>query len=386
MMPVVTGPGEQPIRLAFVQQGDPTRPDLWSGVSVGLIGGLREAGCEVVPVDAGSRTALRIARRLRIGWTQQSTSRAFAAFSSAAAARALRAAGPVDGIVMIGSGYQLRAQPPIVTYEDMTVAQALRQPDPTYEAIGERPGRRWVERQRANYGRAHGCCVASRWAADSLRRDYGVPEEKIHVIGFGNNARVEVTSRDWGIPRYLWVGVDWERKCGAVVVEAFRRVRERYPEARLDLVGSHPDLDVEGVTGHGRLPLGTEEGRQQYADLLKGATCFLMPSRYEPFGIAYIDAAAAGLPSIGTTVGGAADAVGEGGRLVDPGDAEQLTAAMLALADPATAQALGENARQRAQLLTWRAVAERLLRAMGPAGIDQGSPAPFPPESPAASG
>lgn len=377
MMSIVTGPGAQPIRVAFVQQGDPTRPDLWSGVSVGLIGGLREAGCEVVPVDAGSRTATRIARRLRIGWAQQSTSRAFAAFSSAAAARALRAAGPVDGIVMIGSGYQLRAEPPIVTYEDMTVALALRQPDPSYEAIGERAGRRWVERQRAIYGQARGCCVASRWAADSLRRDYGVPEEKIHVIGFGNNARVEVASRDWSTPRYLWVGVDWERKCGATVVEAFRRIRERHPEARLDLVGSHPDLDAEGVTGHGRLPLGTEEGRRQYADLLKGATCFLMPSRYEPFGIAYIDAAAAGLPSIGTTVGGAADAVGEGGRLVDPEDTEQLTAAMLTLADPATAQALGEIARQRAQLLTWRAVAERLLWAMEPAGFDLGPPTPF---------
>jgi glycosyltransferase involved in cell wall biosynthesis len=377
-------PGEEPkpIRVAFVQQGDPNRPDLWSGVSASLIGGLREVGCEVTPIDAGSRAATRVARRLGVDWARQSASRAHAAVASAAALRRLASAGPLDGIVMIGSGYRLRSSAPIVTFEDMTVAQAARRSDPAYEQLGERGVGRWIERQRRIYEFSRGCCVASRWAAASLRDDYGVPREKAHVVGMGNNIQVDPAPRDWSRPRFLFVGADWRRKCGDVVVEAFERVRERHPEAQLDLVGNHPQVDAEGVTGHGRLPLGSAEGRQRYAELLQGATCFLMPSLYEPFGIAYIDAAVAGVPSIGTTVGGAPDAVGDGGRLVEPGDAEALTAAMLELVDPATAQALGERARGRAGLLTWRAVAERLLRAMRPARLEVESMAAFLDDSP----
>lgn len=369
--------GPKPIRVAFVQQGDPNRPDLWSGVSSSLIDGLRETGCEVIPVDAGSRTVTRVARRLGIDWAQQASSRAFAAASGAAAQRRLTAAGPLDGVVMIGSGYRLRSQAPIVTFEDMTVAQAVRQSDPVYEQLGERAVGRWVERQRRVYSRCRGCCVAGRWTAASLRDDYGVAADKVHVVGVGNNIGVEPVPRDWSRPRYLFVGADWRRKCGDVVVESFRRVRERHPAAHLDLVGNHPQVEVEGVTGHGRLPLGSADGRRRYAELLQSATCFLMPSLYEPFGIAYVDAAGAGVPSIGTTVGGAPDAVGDGGRLVAPGEAEPLTEAMLELADPATAQALGERARVHARPLTWRAVAERLLRAMRPASLDLATLAPF---------
>jgi glycosyltransferase involved in cell wall biosynthesis len=124
------------------------------------------------------------------------------------------------------------------------------------------------------------------------------------------------------------------------------------------------------VTGHGSLPLGSESGERHYAELLHKATCFVMPSSLEAFGIAYMDAGATGLPSIGTTVGGAPDAVGDGGRVVDPTDDGALTEAMLGLADPDTAHELGERAYRHAAPFTWRAVGERLLRALRPPGLD----------------
>jgi glycosyltransferase involved in cell wall biosynthesis len=89
-----------------------------------------------------------------------------------------------------------------------------------------------------------------------------------------------------------------------------------------------------------------------------------MPSRFEPFGMVYAEAAAAGVPSIGSTVGGAADAIGDGGLLVDPGDESALLDAMTAMCDPATAAALGRSALERADLFTWTAVARRLLHVL----------------------
>jgi glycogen synthase len=364
-------------RIALTLQGDPTDRASWSGVPASISSGLEAAGCEVVPIRAKFPQSGRVARLLRMSWAEQATSRGYAAACGAAASRRLRRVGPLDGIVMLGSGYSLSTSLPIVTFDDMTLALALRQSMPPYDSLAEAAAQVWLERQRRIYEASRGCCAAGRWAAGSIRDDYGIPAAKVHVVGVGRNIDAGRTRRDWSRPRFLFVGADWERKRGDAVLTAFADVRRRHPEATLDLVGSHPPVDAEGVTGHGRLPLNSDAGQREYGELLHRATCFLMPSTYEPFGIAYVDAGAAGVPSIGTTVGGAPDAVGDGGRVVDPDDEGALPAAMLELCDPETARRLGNRAHRRSALLTWQAVAERLLRVLRPAGVDLDRLAPF---------
>lgn len=361
-------------RLALVQQGDPSLPGAWSGVPSGLISGMREAGGEIVPIDAGHPLLRRIANRLGMSWAAQAANPVIARICGSIANRRLRAAGPLDGVVMIGSGYSLSTSLPTVTFEDMSVAQALRQHEPVYDALPPAATKRWRERQRRNYERCRSCCVASSWVAQSLREDYGVPDDKIHVVGFGANVSLEPRPRDWTRPHFLFVGVDWDRKRGAAVVKAFAAVRKRYPDAELELVGRHEVVDAPGVIDHGLLPMGSPEAHQRYLDLLQSATCLVMPSTFEPLGIAYLDAAVAGTPSIGTTSGGAADAVGEGGLLVDPDDDEALTEAMLAMAGPDKAERLGVIARSRSSEITWRATAERVLTALGLEGFSGGGP------------
>jgi Glycosyl transferases group 1 len=357
-------------RIALVQQGDPTDPASWSGVPARLGRGIEAAGCEVVPVRATFRGAGRILDALGMSWADESANPVFALVSGAVADRALRRNGPLDGVVMIGTGYSLRTSLPVVTYEDLTVAQALRRDEPPYNEVGEAAGRRWRERQRRIYERNRACAVTSAFAGRSIVEDYGIAAAKVHVVGVGRNIDAGRVERDWSVPRFLFVGADWQRKRGAAVVASFAEVRRRHPEATLDLVGGHPPIEAPGVTAHGPLPLGSEEGQRRYAELLHKATCFVMPSSLEAFGIAYMDAGAAGLPSIGTTVGGAPDAVGDGGRLVDPSDDDALTEAMLELAESETARELGERAHRHAAPYTWQAVGERLLRALRPAGVD----------------
>lgn len=366
-------------RVALVQQGDPTDPATWSGVPARLTRGLEEAGCEVVPVRATFRGAGRIVQVTRMSWADQSANGLFALASGAIADRTLRRSGELDGVVMIGTGYALRTNLPVVTYEDLTVAQALCRDEPPYNEVGRRAGRRWRARQGRIYRRSRACAVTSAFAGRSIVEDYGIAAEKVHVVGVGRNVDAGRVEREWSVPRFLWVGADWRRKRGEAVVASFAEVRRRYPEATLDLVGGHPPVEAPGVTGHGSLPLGSEPGERRYAELLHKATCFVMPSSLEAFGIAYMDAGATGLPSVGTTVGGAPDAVGDGGRVVDPTDDEALTAAMLDLADPDTARELGESAYRHAAPYTWRAVGERLLRALRPPGLDLAGLAEFLP-------
>jgi glycosyltransferase involved in cell wall biosynthesis len=217
------------------------------------------------------------------------------------------------------------------------------------------------------YRRAAVCCVASQWAADSLTHDHGIDPEKVKVVGYGRNVEVgSALDRDWSTPRFLFVGRDWNRKNGAAVVRTFRRLREEVPHAELHLEGFHPPIDVEGVTSHGRLNIEEPEGRSELEHLFQRSTCLGMPSFIESFGIVYVEAAAAGLPSIATARGGTTTSVGDGGILVDPQDDNAIYAAMRRLTEPAAAMALGQRARARADQFTWRKVAERVVRAFDP--------------------
>ena len=292
--------------------------------------------------------------------------------------RRLAAAGPLDGIVQRGCEMLLAPGQRFVTYEDSTVLQAVGYPWPHLQALSEADVRRYVARQQKVYAAATGCCACTHWAADSITGSYGIPADRVFVVGLGQNHPAgELPPRDWSAPRYLFVGVDWERKNGPAVVAAFTLVRESHPDAQLDVVGGHPRLDVPGVVGHGALSRTSPADRERIAALYGSATAFVMPSLHEPAGIVYVEAGAAGVPSIGGSDGGAATMIGPGGLVVDPLDADRIYTAILELADPQTAQRLGALAQRHASLFTWRKVAERLIRALAIPGVDAGGLAEF---------
>lgn len=358
-------------RIAVVGHGDVTDPGNWSGTPAGLCSGLRAAGAEVVPVDARLPGAAKLLRVTRASWTAEATNPLLTAASSAWASLGTRRHDGLDGAIAIGSGYVLHTEVPIATYDDLTVAQGMRQPWSTVSELGSRPADRWRRRQQRIYCRARACCVGSGWTGRSVRDEYGIEAGRIHVVGHGRNFEPEPVERDWSMPRFLFVGVEWERKNGPMVLDAFAALRRRHPGATLDLVGGHPRLDAAGVNGHGRLALSSAEDRARLEDLFQRATCLVLPSAFEAFGIAYVDAGAAGVPSIGTTEGGARTAIGAGGVLVPPDDPTALAAAMERLADPATARELGQLAIANSARFTWRAVAERFLRALAVPGVDR---------------
>lgn len=286
--------------------------------------------------------------------------------------RRLAAVGRLDGIVQRGSEMQLPDRCPLVTFEDSTVLQARRSyPWAHLQGLSDRDIERYAARQRAIYRAAVACCCATHWVAESIVGDYGIPAERVFVVGLGQNHDAPAPApRDWSRPRYLFVGVDWKRKNGPAVLAAFARISERVPEARLDVAGGHPPIDQPGVIAHGPLSLVRPEDRERMAELYRRATAFVMPSLHEPAGIVHVEAGGAGVPSIGSTDGGAATMIGPGGILVDPLKPEEIFDAMLTLSDGDTARRLGELAYRHSTLFTWRKVAERLVRAFGFPDVD----------------
>jgi glycosyltransferase involved in cell wall biosynthesis len=309
-------------------------------------------------------------------WTLAPEMRLVARVSDAA--RRVRTPQAADGWVHLLGGYGRIVRSRYVTLFDMSPSQLLSfaaDSPATFGYPDAKPHQMaWVaRRQEGVYRHAHACCVPSRWAADSLIRDHGIAARRVHVVGYGRNVEVPPPEdRDWSTPRFLFIGWDWKRKNGDAVVRSFARLRSDIPTARLDVVGNHPPLDIEGVQGHGSIPFYETSGRALILGLFATATCFVLPSLCEPFGIVYVEAATAGLASIATTIGGTAESVGDGGVLVNPYDDDDIYRAMRELSDPENALALGMVARQRAEAFTWPRCSQRVVRSLdlGFRGVD----------------
>jgi glycosyltransferase involved in cell wall biosynthesis len=370
-------------RIGVAFPGDPSKRSTWSGTPSGVMRGLAAIGVEPVAIQTEPSPLIRAAalnavtlRYVRPGRDLKTTalrgraaawaSPAIAAVNTWAAPKRIRQAGDLDGIVQIGTGYTLKTDIPVATFEDMTIAQTRGRGHAYtgWSDISSRAFNARLARQREIYERAYACCLTSRWAAESVIDDYGIAPAKVHVVGVGRNHTAPATDRDWSVPRFLFVGMDWPRKNGDGVVRAFSRLREAIPDARLDLVGGHPPIDAPGVTGHGVLRMDDPDQHAKLERLFGESTCFVMPSFSEASAIAYVEAAAAGLPSIGTTSGGSDYLIGDGGVVVDPQDDAALVSAMRRLADPEVAERTGAAAKQRSELFTWPEVARRLVAAL----------------------
>lgn len=140
-----------------------------------------------------------------------------------------------------------------------------------------------------------------------------------------------------------------------VAVQAWPQVLSAEPDARLVLVGSGPheqslraltrDLGVEGrVVFAG--------ARDDVEALLPPSTVVVLPTRMEALPTALVEAAASGVPSVATAVGGVPEVVvdGETGWLVTAPRAELFASALReALADPVASAQRGAAARRRAE-------------------------------------
>ncbi len=158
-----------------------------------------------------------------------------------------------------------------------------------------------------------------------------------------------------GAPLLLYVGRLEHEKGVQDLIAALPRIRRRHPGARLLVAGTGTAaaLLADAARTHRVLRAVRFLGHLPDADLaaLLGAVdAVVLPSRYEPFGIVALEAAAAGAPLVASTAGGLGDVVVDGvtGVSFPPGDVPALAAAVDAvLADPAAARRRARTARSR---------------------------------------
>lgn len=156
-------------------------------------------------------------------------------------------------------------------------------------------------------------------------------------------------------PTILFVGTMGGRKRGRLVLQEFEEVvRPALPHAKLWMVADEP-VDAPGVTSFGKV-----ESEERMAELYRSAWVFCMPSRYEGFGLPYVESIASGTPVV-TSLNPGAEEILDGGRggLIVPDPAIGQTLLQL-LTSQSRRSELAAAGLERARDFSWEIALARL--------------------------
>jgi glycosyltransferase involved in cell wall biosynthesis len=236
---------------------------------------------------------------------------------------------------------------------------------------------KWL--RRVTLSRASRVVIPSRFFAD-MARGWGLEADRISVVPNPaplidrRTSREELRARlGIGFPTFVFVGRLVDAKNLPLAITALRSV----PKASLVVIGDGPEREDlmrviansgvgERVSLKGPLPRGVA------IEWLRAADAAILPSRFENFPHAAVEALAAGTPVIATAVGGVPEIVETGvtGLLVPPGDSRAFGGAMASLVEePELRESLREGARAVSGRYRVEPIFEALERELAAAAI-----------------
>ena len=164
-------------------------------------------------------------------------------------------------------------------------------------------------------------------------------------------------------PRIVFVGRLVNNKRPLLALRAFQLLRTRYPYATMEFVGDgYLRAEIEGMRAPGVTVHGHVDDLAK-STILSRATLLLVPSVREGWGIVVSEAAAHGVPTIGTDIPGLRDSVvqNETGLLTADSPEAMCDAAVAVLGDPRRYAQMAAAAVERSRGMTWERCAREIL-------------------------
>lgn len=224
-----------------------------------------------------------------------------------------------------------------------------------------------VKKARTFYQQCRGIFTMGQWLADDLVNYAGVMPSKVHCVGGGTNVPAHLidSTRKMG-NKFLFVGKDFERKNGLLVVEAFLRLNSKH-SGKFELYIAGPKewpLLIDIPEGVHFLGLKSTNELSEYYNL---CDVFVMPSQFEAYGIVFAEALIYGLPVIARNAFSMCEFVthGDNGYLLETNSAEELASLMeYAITNDQMRKKVIDDKNKYIAQYSWATVANRICEVI----------------------
>jgi alpha-1,3-rhamnosyl/mannosyltransferase len=254
--------------------------------------------------------------------------------------------------------------PKLVTVHDLNAVRNTQWVRESWHA-------RRSDRIRQAVTRASHVVTYSRFTAQEVSEELGIPRERVHPIPLGVDCGrfrplepevLQAVRKEHG-DYVLAIGLFTPRKNFPALVEAMAAL----PELDLVLVGRRSDgsealeLAIDRTRMRSRVRVLSDLHPDALVRLIGGARAFAVPSLYEGFGLTVLEALACGVPVVCSNAASLPEVAGDAALLVDARSSEALAEALgRVVRDAELAEALRLRGLARARAFSWESSAQKL--------------------------
>jgi len=220
--------------------------------------------------------------------------------------------------------------------------------------------------------RARRVITESDFSKREITRHLGIGSSRIHVIYLGASTLHHSAGTRPRKPLALFVGSLFNRRHIPELIEGFRRLAARMPEAELEIVGDNrtsPHIEIEqliAATGvSDRVHWRSYVSDDDLAALYASASAFAFLSDYEGFGLTPLEAMAAGIPIVVLDTAIAREIYGAAAVYLEHPDPDLIARALERVFRRADERArLIEAGLRQVERYSWRECAQRTLQVI----------------------
>ena len=227
--------------------------------------------------------------------------------------------------------------------------------------------------------------IANSEYTKNLAIDYGVDQDKLIVINPGVNQVQELNKKSLGkvesllkvkTPRLITVSRFDKRKNHEKVIMTLKNLKQKYPDIVYICIGYGDEEEnlkklVQELDLNAQVMFFKDISNDLKNALIAKSNIFVMPSiihktSVEGFGIAYIEAAQFGIPSLGGKDGGASDAIqhDKTGLICDGNSLDEIYSSLNSMIENKKYLELGRNAKELSSNFNWSNIIEKYKKIL----------------------
>ncbi len=234
----------------------------------------------------------------------------------------------------------------------------------------QKAGHSWINKRSMYatefYHKCRGIFTMSEWLRNDMIENTKLSPDQVHAIGGGCNVDISsVNAASKKGNKFLFIGKEWKRKNGPLVLDAFTQLQHRHSGVELHIAGVKKPDNVCGIKNtfwYGMLDF------EAVSELYNKCDYFVMPSVFEAYGLVFAEALIFGLPCIGANRFAMPEFIkhGENGYLIGTDTVEELLhyMEMIMANRQELCDYIKENQGLYVKKYNWNTVANRMLEVM----------------------